>query len=59
MRQLRRKRPFHWGLLVAAICLFGVGLWLVGEHFTAGLVTSRLIDALGDVLMDRGISVEV
>jgi hypothetical protein len=26
---------------------------------TAGLVTSRLIDAFGDVLMDRGIQVEV
>ncbi len=46
-------------LLVAAI-LFCIALWLHGEHGSVAVVLvslrDRLIDALGDVFMDRGIN---
>ncbi len=46
-------------LLVAAI-LFCIALWLHGEHGSVTVIAlslrDRIIDALGDVFMDRGIN---
>jgi hypothetical protein len=46
--------------LIIAMLLFGIGLWLHGEHGTVAAtmlaLRDRILDALGDVFMDRGIN---
>jgi hypothetical protein len=52
----------HKWLLVAAM-FFGVGLWLHGQHGSAAVIAislrDRILDALGDVFMDRGFNQEM
>jgi hypothetical protein len=43
-------------LIALAAVLFGVGFWVHGEHLAAGIVLARVIEAIGDVLFDRGIA---
>lgn len=46
--------------LILAAVLFGLALWLHGEHGSVAVIAlslrDRIIDALGDVFMDRGIN---
>jgi hypothetical protein len=35
--------------------LFSIGVYIIGHGFVAGLVAARVVEATGDLLLDRGI----
>jgi hypothetical protein len=51
------KKVLHrkWALVLGACFAFGVAIYIVGHTFTAGVVFGRVIEAIGDVLLDRGL----
>lgn len=42
-------------LILLGCMAFAASLYVYGEHFTAGVVAARMIEAIGDVLFDRGL----
>jgi hypothetical protein len=56
---MNRKIVKHWPLVIGGMAAFSVGIFLIGHSFTAGLVAARTVEAIGDLLFDRGIADEV
>jgi hypothetical protein len=52
----KRKLIRRWPLAFLALGAFGLGLFMMHAAFSAGVVIGRVIEAIGDVLLDRGIS---
>lgn len=48
----------HWPLVVLSAASFGAALFLLDHKLAAGVVIGRSIEAVGDVLLDRGIGTE-
>jgi len=48
----------HWGVLTFGAVAFVVAYVVTGNGFTAKIVFSRLIEAIGDVAFDRGFTPE-
>lgn len=53
LKQHGLVRQYH--IIFFSILLFGVGMFMLGKEFTMGAIAARLLDALGDVLLDRGV----
>lgn len=51
----RHKLIKHWPFVLGGMALFSVGVFIVGHGFVAGLVAARIVEATGDLLLDRGI----
>lgn len=53
----RRERVLirHWPLVILSAASFGAALFLLDHRLAAGIVLGRSIEAVGDVLLDRGI----
>jgi hypothetical protein len=68
--QLVRHFPYHpptkghkhgklirkWHIVALAFGAFGASIYLLGHQFTAGVVVARVVEAVGDVLLDRGVA---
>lgn len=54
-----RKLVKHWPYVVGSMILFSVGVYIIGHGFVAGLVAARIIEATGDLMLDRGVVQEL
>ena len=54
-----KKLVRHWPYVIGSMALFSVGVYIVGHGFVAGLVAARIVEATGDLLLDRGVVPEL
>lgn len=47
-----------WELLIVATVIFAVALWVGHKELGFAVLGSRLFEAMGDVLFDRGMSLD-
>jgi len=50
-----RRLIRHWPFVMGSMVLFSIGVYIIGHGFVAGLVAARVVEATGDLLLDRGI----
>lgn len=52
LNQGRFVKRYH--IVLLALVFFALGLYIVGEKFTFGIIVGRFFDAMGDLFLDRG-----